>query len=143
MRDDRGAVEAEGSDHGADVGGLGLVVVAGGGMRRTSDAAQVRDDDGVGLHEFGGEGSPGVAGFGVSVDEDYDRALAAGADVDVCASGAVDGLGFEGGGQRGLWRGDRCGGCRKGEEDESGCQPAWVAPHGLTSPSGSPGCVPL
>ncbi len=57
---DAGAVVTEGGDDGADVGGLGFLVVAGGGERGAADAAEVGDDDRVVLDEFGGERAPGV-----------------------------------------------------------------------------------
>ena len=98
VRDDEGAVEAEGGDDGANVGGLCLLVVAAGGAGGAADAAEVGHDDGVVFDEFGGERRPGVAGFGVAVNEDDDGALAGGADEDVGAGGTMDDLGFEGGG---------------------------------------------
>lgn len=98
MRDDEGVVEAEGGDDGANVGCLSFFVAAAGGAGGTADAAEVGHDDGVGFDEFGGERSPGVAGFGVAVDEDDCGAGAGGADEDVCACGAMDELLFEGGG---------------------------------------------
>ncbi len=86
-------------DDGADVGCLGLLVVSAGGAGGAPDAAKVGHDDGVVFDEFGSERSPGVAGFGVAVDENDHGAGAREADEDVGASRAMDHLGFEVGGQ--------------------------------------------
>ena len=58
MRDDEGAVEPEGGDNGANISGLGFLVVAASWTRGATDAAEVGHDDGVILDEFVSERSP-------------------------------------------------------------------------------------
>ena len=117
--DDGGAVEAERGDDGADVLGLGLLVVAGGRDGGSADAAEVGHDDGVVAHEVGGERRPGVAVFGVAVNENNDRTVAAGAHEDVCPGGAVDGGDAKAGGERRLReRGERSE--KERDDDETG-----------------------
>ncbi len=96
VRDDKGAVKAEGGDDSANVGGLCLLVVAAGGAGGAADAAEIGHDDGVAFFELGGERRPGVAGFGIAVNEDDDRALTCGANEDIGAGRTMDDLRFEG-----------------------------------------------
>ena len=92
---DRGPVVSQPSHDGADVLGLGLLVVSGFRLRRTADPTKVRDDDRVVLHQIRRERGPGVAVLGVSMQQDDNMTGAAGAHEDFRALRTVNGRGVK------------------------------------------------
>ena len=111
--DENDVAQVEGLEHGVQIGGEGVVVVAGSDLGRLAEAAAVVGDDAVALgEELPGLALPAVSAERVAVDQDdglagplvfvveLDGGRVLGADGDVAHGGAPS----EGGGERSFSR---------------------------------------